>query len=81
MKAISAKEFQTKVGKVKDLAMEGPIGITSHGRLTHVLLSFHEYQKITGNGRRSISVTQLSDEELNAIDINNYPKEFEHLDD
>lgn len=44
----SSREFNQDIGKAKKVARQGPVFITNRGRYTHVLLSFEEYQRITG---------------------------------
>lgn len=44
----SSREFNQDIGKAKKATRQGPVFITNRGRYTHVLLSFEEYQRITG---------------------------------
>jgi len=81
MKKVSAKDFKNQIGKYQDMALAEPITITKHDRPSLVLLSFDEYQKLTGNTRRSLHVSQLSDKDLEAIAKARVPAEYDHLND
>jgi PHD/YefM family antitoxin component YafN of YafNO toxin-antitoxin module len=45
---MSSREFNQDASKAKKAAGEGPVFITDRGRLSHVLLTIEEYQRITG---------------------------------
>jgi prevent-host-death family protein len=49
----SSREFNQDTGRAKNAASRGPVFITDRGRPAHVLLTFAEYQRLTG-GRHSI---------------------------
>jgi prevent-host-death family protein len=48
MTMVSSREFNRDVSAVKRAAVNGPVIITDHGRPSHVLLSFADYQRLTG---------------------------------
>jgi prevent-host-death family protein len=48
MTMVSSREFNRDVSAVKRAAASGPVIITDHGRPSHVLLSFADYQRLTG---------------------------------
>ncbi|KJE19534.1 prevent-host-death family protein [Frankia torreyi] len=48
MSIVSSWEFNRDVSAVKRAAANGPVIITDHGRPSHVLLSFADYQRLTG---------------------------------
>jgi len=48
MTMVSSREFNRDVSAVKREATRGPVIITDHGRPSHVLLSFADYQRLTG---------------------------------
>ena len=50
---LSSREFNQDTSKAKRAARRGPVFITVRGRLSHVLLTAEEYQRITG-GKKSI---------------------------
>ncbi|WP_239342307.1 type II toxin-antitoxin system Phd/YefM family antitoxin [Frankia sp. CiP3] len=52
MSVVTSREFNHDVSAVKRAAAAGPVIITDHGRPSHVLLSFADYQRLTGTGGR-----------------------------
>jgi prevent-host-death family protein len=50
---LSSREFNQDTSKAKRAARRGPVFITDRGRLSHVLLTAEEYERITG-GNKSI---------------------------
>ena len=51
---LSSRQFNQDTSKAKKAAEAGPVFITDRGRPAHVLLTFREYQKLTG-GRTKIA--------------------------
>jgi len=51
---LSSREFNQHTSRAKRAAKRGPVFITDRGRLSHVLLTAEEYQRITG-GHTSIA--------------------------
>lgn len=45
---LSSREFNQDTGRAKIAARNGPVFITDRGRPAHVLLTFEEYQRLTG---------------------------------
>lgn len=45
---LSSREFNQDTSGAKKAALRGPVFITDRGRPAHVLLSFEDYQKLTG---------------------------------
>jgi prevent-host-death family protein len=45
---LSSREFNQDTGRAKKAANRGPVFITDRGRPAHVLLTFEDYQKLTG---------------------------------
>jgi prevent-host-death family protein len=64
---LSSREFQQNANQAQKAARTGPVFITNRGRPAHVLLSYEEYQRITGM-HRSI-VEALSMPGLEDIDL------------
>ncbi|KPM52505.1 prevent-host-death protein [Frankia sp. CcI49] len=60
---VSSREFNRDVSAVKRAAASGPVIITDHGRPSHVLLSFAEYQRLTGTAG-SLGDAFVLDEEI-----------------
>ena len=50
---LSSREFNQDTSKAKRAARRGPVFITDRGRLSHVLLTAEDYERITG-GNKSI---------------------------
>ncbi len=44
---LSSREFNQDTSRAKRAAKRGPVFITDRGRLSHVLLTAEEYQKLT----------------------------------
>ena len=51
---LSSRELNQDVTKAKKATQAGPVFITDRGKPSHVLLSFHDYQKLTQQ-RRNIA--------------------------
>lgn len=81
MKYVPAGEFKKYTGKYQDMALSAPITITKHDRPSLVLLSFDEYQKLTGSTQRALHVSQLSEDSLDAIMNSRVPEKYDHLND
>ena len=45
---LSSREFNQDTGRAKNAARGGPVFITDRGRPAHVLLTFEDYQRLTG---------------------------------
>lgn len=45
---LSSREFNRDTGSAKIAARSGPVLITDRGRPRHVLLTFEDYQRLTG---------------------------------
>ena len=64
---LSSREFQQNANQAQKATRSGPVFIMNRGRPAHVLLSYDEYQRITGK-RRSI-VEALSMPGLEGIEL------------
>ncbi len=49
---LSSRQFNQDASKAKKAAKEGPVFITDRGRPAHVLLTFDDYRKLTGERAR-----------------------------
>ena len=47
---LSGREFNQDVSKAKRAANDGPVFVTDRGRPSHVLLTYQEYQRLSGTG-------------------------------
>jgi prevent-host-death family protein len=64
---LSSREFNQDTGRAKKASADGPVFITDRGKPAHVLLSFAEYQRITGRRRNildALSMPGLADIEV-----------------
>ena len=64
---VSSREFQQNANQAQKATRHGPVFITNRGKPTQVLLSFEEYQRITGKQRtivEALAMPGLSDIEL-----------------
>jgi PHD/YefM family antitoxin component YafN of YafNO toxin-antitoxin module len=50
---LTSREFNQDTSRAKRAAQRGPVFITDRGRLSHVLLTIKDYQRIAG-GQKSI---------------------------
>ena len=67
MATVPASEVQKNFGAFHDQALTEPVRVTRYGRETVVILSAKEFHALKQAQRRSLSVGDLSDEELDAI--------------
>lgn len=64
---ISSRELNQDIGRAKKAAKHGPVFITDRGKLSHVLLSAEDYQRLTGKRRNLVDA--LSMPNLSEIDF------------
>ena len=48
MSVVTSRELNHDVSAVKRAAARGPVVITDHGRPSHVLLTFADYERLAG---------------------------------
>lgn len=58
---LSSRELNQDVTRAKKAAKAGPVFITDRGRPAHVLLSFEDYQRLTGQRRNLADVLAMPD--------------------
>ena len=51
MKTVTSVEMQRRFGSIREEAQRQPVGITNHGRVSLVLLSSHEYERLKSQDR------------------------------
>src|SRR3546814_19226701 len=64
---LSSRELNQDIGRAMKAARKDPVFITDRGKPAHVLLSFEEYQRLTGTRRNiveALPVPGLSDIEV-----------------
>lgn len=60
---LSSREFNQDTGRAKNAAYCGPVFITDRGRPAHVLLTFEDYQRLTGGQDSIIDLLGLPPDE------------------
>ena len=66
---LSSREFNQHASDAKKAANKGPVFITDRGRPAHVLLSFEDYQRITGSQQKIADLLAMPGIEDAAFDI------------
>ena len=72
---VPASEFQREFGRLRSVAHREAVIVTSHGRDDVVLLSAEEYQRLRSLDRRALPVSELTDEEVDALKSVEIPDE------
>ncbi len=65
---VSSRELNQDIGRAKKAALLGPVFITDRGKPAHVLLTYSDYQRLTGGQGRNL-VDALSMPGLSDIDL------------
>lgn len=66
---ISSRQFNQHISEAKKAANIGPVFITDRGRPAHVLLSFKEYQQLTGCNQKIADLLAMPDTEELELEI------------
>lgn len=61
---LSSREFNQDTGRAKNAARGGPVFITDRGRPAHVLLTFEDYQRLSGDQESIIDLIGLAPDEV-----------------
>ncbi|HEV2365732.1 MAG TPA: type II toxin-antitoxin system Phd/YefM family antitoxin [Caulobacteraceae bacterium] len=64
---VSSTEFQKRFGKLREAALRGSVTITHHGRDSLVLIAADEYRRLKSRDRRALHITELTEEEFEAL--------------
>lgn len=48
---VTSRELNQDIGRAKRAAEAGPVIVTDRGQPSHVLLTYADYQRLTGGGR------------------------------
>jgi len=48
---VTSRDFNREPSRVKKAALQGPVVVTERGEPSMVVMSYAEYQRLTGNGR------------------------------
>ena len=65
--SVTSAEFQRNFGRYREAAIREAVTITNHGRESLVLLSAEEYRRLKGRDREALHVSELRDEDMEAI--------------
>lgn len=79
--SVTSAEFQKNFGRYREAAIREAVTITNHGRDSLVLLSADEYRRLKKRDREVLHVSELSDEDMQAIMSAEIPEEtaaFDH---
>jgi prevent-host-death family protein len=60
---LSSREFNQDTGRAKNAARSGPVFITDRGRPAHVLLTFEDYERLTGGQDSIVDLLSLAPDE------------------
>lgn len=55
----SSREFNQDTGRVKKASEAGPVFITDRGKPAHVLMTFTEYQRVTGKKKNILDLVGM----------------------
>jgi prevent-host-death family protein len=80
MAKVTAARFQKEFGQFRTLAHREAVTVTSHGRDDVVLLSVEEYERLRRLERRTMHVSELSEEELTALEHVEIPADAARYD-
>ena len=67
MKTVTSVEMQRRFGRIREEAQRHPVGITNHGRVSLVLLSSDEYERLKSQDRIAQYAWETADEEIERI--------------
>ena len=57
---LSSREFNQDTGRAKRASSKGPVFITDRGRPAHVLLSFEDYRRLSGQPRNIVDALSMA---------------------
>jgi len=82
MREVSATEFARHFSQYREIAQREPIAVTSHGRATGYFISAIEYeemQQLKTHARRSRTVADMTQEEVERMTTGRMSSEHDHL--
>ncbi len=59
---LSSRQLNQDSSSAKKAAASGPVIITDRGKPSHVLMTYEEYQRLTGQSERVIDVMAMPDD-------------------
>jgi prevent-host-death family protein len=78
--SLSSRELNHDVGRAKKAAQKGPVVITDRGKPSHVLMTYSEFERLTGRHRNlvdALSMPGLSGIELDPPRAEIAPREVD----
>jgi prevent-host-death family protein len=72
---LSSREFNQDTGRAKNAARGDPVFITDRGRPAHVLLTFEDYQRLTGGQDSIIDLLGLPPDEADVELETTHPRD------
>ncbi|MBU3614886.1 type II toxin-antitoxin system Phd/YefM family antitoxin [Polynucleobacter sp. Latsch14-2] len=79
---LSSREFNQDTGRAKKATEGGPVFITDRGKPAHVLMTFKDYQRVTGKGKNILDLVGMKGAgsiEFEAEKISNFTKPLKDL--
>ncbi len=80
MAKVASGRFQKEFGHYRTIAHREAVTVTSHGRDDVVLLSALEYERLRSLERRTMHVSELTADEIAAIEAATIPAEASRYD-
>lgn len=77
---LSSRELNHDVSSAKKAAQKGPVVITDRGKPSHVLMTYGDFQRLTGKRRHlteSLAMPGLSEIDLDATRIEIEPRQVD----
>lgn len=59
IRTMTSREFNQDTGGAKKAAQDGPVYITDRGKPAHVLMTFDDYVKLSGNGKSIVELLSM----------------------
>ncbi|MFP6771897.1 MAG: type II toxin-antitoxin system prevent-host-death family antitoxin [Alphaproteobacteria bacterium] len=82
IRSVTASEFKMHFGLFREAAQREPIGITSHGRVSAVMISAQEYERLVQIDRRgSLYAHELDEETMGQLEDAEMDPKHDHLND
>ena len=78
--SVTSAEFQKYFGHYREVAIREPLTVTRHDRDSLVLLSTAEYRRLKRRDREVLHVSELCDEDIEAIRTAEIPAETAAFD-
>lgn len=80
MTTVSSRELNQDVSRAKRAAKDGPVVITDRGKPSHVLMTYAEFERLTGQRRNlveALSMSGLADIDFTPERVDIRPREID----